>query len=312
MSVADGDISWAMLRSIVRRWAGTDTDVDTVARLEGGHVNTTLLLTLADGARAVLKISPHRVNREFACEAHQLDLLRGLGVPTPAVYECSLGSLEHPFSYLLMEFVEGVDLAKAKAAATPDEFDAIQSELADLLLRVHATTGPAYRRVLDGATDAPAHDAWPGFYRTVYDGIWHAVEKASVLPVKCRKTVARVHERLARLIAHDDRPRLVHGDVWSTNILVKPTPVGWRVTALLDPMCKYAHAEAELAYLELFHTSTPAFLRAYQRDARLPTDYHRVRKHVYHLYELLNHVHLFGQEYVKPTIAAAERLAPLV
>ena len=39
--------------------------------------------------------------------------------------------------------------------------------------------------------------------------------------------------------------------------------------------CKYAHTEAEIAYMELFHTITPAFLRAYQQGRRLHPDYHR-------------------------------------
>ena len=97
------------------------------------------------------------------------------------------------------------------------------------------------------------------------------MEKSNLLPVKCRKTVAKVHARLDRLIGHDDPPRLVHWDVWSTNLLTYCDEAGnWRVCALLDPNCKYAHAEAELAYLELFHTVTPAFLKAYQQGRRLP------------------------------------------
>jgi fructosamine-3-kinase len=57
---------------------------------------------------------------------------------------------------------------------------------------------------------------------------------------------------------------------------------------------------------------TPAFLRAYQQAERLPSDYHRVRKPVYQLYEMLNHLRVFGVEYLKPTLAAIERVAPLV
>lgn len=311
MSVAEGDISWSMLRSIVQHWCGTSADIDEVTSLEGGCINTTLLLKLKDGAKAVLKISPHRVNREFAYEAHQLDLLRSLDIPTPSVYECKLGSLDQPFSYLLMEFIDGMDLAKAKASCTAQDYETLQAELAELVQRLHATANGSYRRVLDGG-DAPAFESWPCFYQQIYDGIWHAVEKLNVLPVKCRKTVGKVHERLARLIGNDDKPRLVHWDIWSTNILVKPTPNGWGIAALLDPNCKFAHVEAELAYMELFHTATPTFMKTYQREKHLPNDYHRIRKHVYQLYELLNHVQLFGNDYVKPTIAAIERIAPMV
>ena len=86
----------------------------------------------------------------------------------------------------------------------------------------------------------------------------------------------------------------------------------WHVAALLDPACKYAHCEAELSYMEQFHTVTPAFLRTYQQSQRLAPEYHRVRKPVYQLYEMLNHLYVFGPEYLKPTLAAVERVSPLV
>ena len=84
------------------------------------------------------------------------------------------------------------------------------------------------------------------------------------------------------------------------------------IAALLDPNCKFAHSEAEIAYMELFHTVTPAFLRAYQQSRRLAPEYHQVRKPIYQLYEMLNHLRYFGHEYLKPTVAAVERVTPLV
>jgi len=101
--------------------------------------------------------------------------------------------------------------------------------------------------------------------------------------------------------------------VWATNILCKPDENGkWWVTAILDPNCKYAHAEAELAYMDLFHTTTPAFTRAYQQTRKLHPEYHRLRKHIYQLYELINHLNAFGNEYAKPLLGAVEKVTPLV
>src|SRR5690242_21466838 len=70
------DISWDLLRQIVQAWAGTSAELKEVATLEGGMVNTTVALTLADGCKAVLKLTPHRVDRAHADEAIQLELLR--------------------------------------------------------------------------------------------------------------------------------------------------------------------------------------------------------------------------------------------
>lgn len=314
MAAMPVDISWQVFRQIVREWAGNSAELAEVKSLEGGSVSNTVALTCADGQRAVLKITPHRVDRAYADEAMQLNLLREVGVPAPQVYRWEIGTLDHPFSYLLMEFVDGVDLPTAKACCSADAYDVVQNELAEIILRLHSNTSTHYHRLTHA--EPKRFEQWAPCYREIYDGIWHEVEKLPgplALPPKCRKIVGRVHERLESLLAHGDKPRLVHWDVWGNNLLLRQDGLGkWRVAALLDPACKYAHSEAELAYMELFHTVTPAFLRAYQAVHRLSPEYHRVRKPIYQLYEMLNHLRVFGHEYLKPTLAAIERAAPLV
>src|SRR4051794_10152559 len=109
MGLQDADISWQVLRQIVHDWAGNHVELDSVKNLGGGSVATTLVLNTSGGERAVLKITPHRVDRAYADEAYQLKLLRELGAPVPEVYRCQVGSLDQPFSYLLMEFRDGLD-----------------------------------------------------------------------------------------------------------------------------------------------------------------------------------------------------------
>src|SRR5947209_8610960 len=130
MAPHDFDISWQVLRQIVREWAGTSAELAEVTPLAGGCISTALLLTTDGGARAVLKITPHRVDRSYADERVQLDLLRECGVPVPQVYQCKIGTLEEPFSYILMEFMEGVDLAQAKGRCDGASFDGLQAALA--------------------------------------------------------------------------------------------------------------------------------------------------------------------------------------
>lgn len=310
MSLHD-DISWDLLRRIVRSWAGSSAELDEVRLLVGGCVNATVLLRLKSGERAVLKVSPHRVNREFQREAHQLEVLRAVGLPTPRVYQVHTADLDNPDSYLLMEYLPGVPLNVAKQQCEPGQYDQIQEHLAELVLLMHATTRDTFGRV-DGGGE-PTFESWVAFYRHVYEPILRAIEQNQLVPAKQWKIVTRVHEQLDRLLAHDDRPRLVHWDIWATNVLAMPDETGrWRVSGILDPNSKFAHREAEIAYLDLFQTSTAAFRRVYQQQFKLDDDYHRVRKPVYQLYPMLNHVQLFGAEYLNPLSRALERVAPLV
>ncbi len=308
MPLQDSDISWQMLRRIVHDWAGTSAELIEVKYLDGGCINTTVALTTKTGERAVCKISPHRVNRHYLTEAFQLNILRTIGLPAPQVYVSRVGDLDDPISYLLMEFMDGMDLAHARRECSPEEFDHLQMHLAEQVLALHNNTHETYTRLTEGEREE--FSSWAQFYRSVYDTHYQACEKNAQIPIKLRKVIGRVHERLEKLLAHDDCPRLVHWDVWSTNILCKPDAHGrWWVSGLVDPNCKYAHAEAEVAYMDLFRTITPAFLRAYQQTRRLDPEYHRVRKHIYQLYELLNHLNAFGPEYLKPLLEMVEKVA---
>jgi fructosamine-3-kinase len=311
MSASDLDISWSMLGQVVRDWAGKTAELREFSTLDGGSINTTLLLCLKDQQKAVLKITPHRVDRAYADEAHQLELLRQAGVPTPVVYAVHTGSLESPFSYLLMEYIDGVDFNAAKGRCTPEQFDGLQRELAAALLRLHAQAGSHFMRV--SMQEVPKFETWPECFRDIFDAIWHEVEKTNVLPIKLKKCVGRVHDRLDRLLVCEGPPRLLHWDVWATNLLARQDESGqWRIAALLDPNCKFGCVEAELAYMDLFHTTTPVFMKAYQQEKKLPPEYHQVRKPIYQLYSLLNHVRLFGNDYAKALCAQAEKVAAFV
>src|SRR5947209_10108549 len=173
------DISWQVLAQIMGQWAG-DTDLAEVTPLAGGSINTTLKLSTHSGKSAVLKITPHRVDKSYSDEAWQLALLREAGVPVPDVYIYKLGTLDDPFSYILMEFVEGLDFAAAKSCCTAEQFDALQIELAGIVSRMHTKTSPHYMRASNG--DTKQFDNWPTCYREIFDPIWKEIDKSNVLP----------------------------------------------------------------------------------------------------------------------------------
>jgi fructosamine-3-kinase len=306
------DISWQVLRRIAQDWGGATVEPAEVKPLDGGCISSTVAMQFTDGRKAVCKISSHRVDRSYVNEAHQLRMMASLGLPVPEVYAAKTGSLDDPFSYILMEFIEGVNLNHARKQCTAGQFESLQLELAEMLLRLHDHTSPHFCRV---QTEPPAEDfdAWPIFFRFVFDAIYEEAIANALLPIKCRKQIGRLHERLDGLIAHDDVPRLVHWDLWASNILARPDESGqWHISALLDPNCKFADVEAELAYIALFQTGTPGFMKRYQEKRKLGDDYHRVRKPIYQLYFLMNHLHLFGAEYAKQVTGAVEKVGALI
>ncbi len=90
------------------------------------------------------------------------------------------------------------------------------------------------------------------------------------------------------------QPSLLHGDLWAGNAAVDKlgSPV------IFDPACYYGDREADLAMTELFGGFSRDFYTAYQADWPLDDGYD-VRKTLYNLYHILNHLHLFGGGYLR-------------
>jgi fructosamine-3-kinase len=77
--------------------------------------------------------------------------------------------------------------------------------------------------------------------------------------------------------------------------------------AIFDPAVYYGDREADLAMTELFGGFPQAFYRGYHDTWPLDPGY-RVRKQLYNLYHLLNHLNLFGGSYLAPAQAAIDGL----
>jgi fructosamine-3-kinase len=88
----------------------------------------------------------------------------------------------------------------------------------------------------------------------------------------------------------DAPARLLHGDLWSGNVL--HTPKG---PAIIDPAVYRHYREVDLAMLTLFGSPGDAFFEAYW-DGSAPHDWPR-REALFQLYPLLNHLLLFGGGY---------------
>ena len=109
-----------------------------------------------------------------------------------------------------------------------------------------------------------------------------------------RRRLESLADQLESLLPTPRRPALIHGDLWSGNILGR----GDVIVGLIDPALSFSDPEIELAFITLFSTYGPRFFQRYAEHHRLSDDFRSVRRHVYNLYPLLVHVRLFGGGYV--------------
>ena len=214
---------------------------ERMEHLAGGDLSEVLTLRRTDGRISVAKGGP-----AAATEAAMLRAIASAGVAAPLV-EGEIGGV------LLLEHVDN-DRVFSPAA---------WRSIGAALRRLHDSPGAEYGWPVDYALgtvtlDNRQRSDWPGFW------IEQRVRPtASVLDRPWRERIAGVEEILAGILPAAPAPVLLHGDLWTGNILV----AGGRLAALIDPACYYGDAEVDLAMLTLFDAPDPAFWEAYGAPA---------------------------------------------
>jgi fructosamine-3-kinase len=296
-------LSWEALEALLRDGLGEDAGLDEVRQLDGGLTHVALLLLTTDGRRAVAKVSRKARDGDLSREAHQLGVLRRLGLPAPEVYGHRVGTAEAPLSWLLMEWCEGVDLHRARLLCGAEEWDGLLAHLGELLATLHSVTGEGWGPLSESGQGTFA--SWSAVFRSLYEPAWLQVRALRLLPDEALARIEDTHARLDALLAHAGPPRLTHGDPFGTNVLARKDADGrWRVSALLDPYLRLAHAESELVRLEVAGLAQPALLEAYARVLPLSAEFHRVWRPVYRLYNELEQL-VFQVERRQTAVLAA-------
>jgi fructosamine-3-kinase len=242
---------------------------------------------LADGRRLAVKAREVGARADLSLEAYMLrELARRSTLPVPAVH------VAEP-DLLAMDFIETDGWG-----ITPQ----VERHAAELIAALHATPRAFFgyeRDTLIGPLHQPnpRSESWIAFFR---DHRLLAMARAAgaegALPAKLLIRLERLAERLADYLTEPLHPSLLHGDLWTGNVLVR----GNRVAGVVDPATYYGHPEIELAFTTLFGTFGATFFETYEKLLPLNGEFHAIRCPLYKLYPTLVHVRLFGVAYIPP------------
>lgn len=258
----------------------------------GGCINQAYRLTRGKSRYFVKLNRADRISM-FEDEADGLKALAAAGViRTPT----TLGhGVSGDKAYLLLEYI---DLGGSGDPALAGR------QLAEL----HRQTGTRFGWHRDntlGSTPQPntPNDSWAVFWQQYRLG--HQLDLAAHRGEggKVQQLGRRLLEQVPELLDHDPLPSLLHGDLWSGNFAYdrEGTPV------IFDPAVYYGDRETDLAMSELFGGFPATFYNAYNETWPLPPGY-PVRKRLYNLYHILNHLNLFGGGYRQQALGLIEQL----
>lgn len=256
---------------------------ERVRPLHGGMIGEVYRLDFANRAPLVVKVA-NTSNGTLDIEGFMLRYLdENCSLPVPRVLHCEP-------TLLVMTFIDGDSHLSAS----------VQHHAAELLADLHTVAAGRFgleRDTLIGPLRQPNPwtDRWIDFFRDhrlLY--MAREAEREGALPPSMLARIDRLAEQLDRWLLEPEHPSLIHGDLWTTNILA----ANGRISGFVDPALYYGHFEMELAYTTLFGTFGTPFFDRYQDFRPIEPGFFEVRRDIYNLYPLLVHVRLFGGGYV--------------
>ena len=280
----------AVIEFIAAHGWGQVTQVEPVP---GGSISDGLTLHTTTGPPLFLKLNPAAPSDMFQREAEGLaTLAAAAGAPRVPAVHCA-GQ-----AFVLLEYL-------SPAPPAPHYW----AELGQQLARLHATEQPAFGFNHDnyiGATPQPNPWTADGYVFFADQRLRFQADRAHRAGLLSRTSLQRA-ERLATRLPNLLPPQpasLVHGDLWSGNII--PGPTGQ--PCLIDPAAHYGWAETDLAMMTLFGRPPQSFYDGYMSERPLAHGFLN-RFDLYNLYHLLNHLNLFGLSYLPAVEAILARYA---
>lgn len=242
---------------------------------------------LEDGRHLAVKAwaDAHKSGPSLALEGYMLGELRRLSeLPVPFVH------MSEP-DLLVMDFIENDGGGITRN---------VEHHAAQLVAALHATPRDTFgyaRDTLIGPLPQPNPESarWVPFFRDhrlLY--MARAALQEGRLPATLFGRIETLAGRLEAYLFEPPFPSLLHGDLWTGNMLV----LGDQVAGFIDPAVYCGHPEIELAFGTMFGTFGDAFFDAYESLAPLESGFREVRRDIYNLYPTLVHVRLFGAGYL--------------
>ncbi|QHT72123.1 fructosamine kinase family protein [Rhodocytophaga rosea] len=263
---------------------GQEVHVSGYQFMGGGNINNAVSLDTDQGYFFV-KWNESGQTDAFSCEASGLELLRRANeIPIPEVI--GFGQ-NYQKAYLILEYIHS-------SRPQYNYWERFGHSLARLHTHTNHSFGLSHNNYIGSLQqiNTPA-EKWVEFF----------VEKRLKIQAglalyngELPKALFNKFEDLYKELPHmlpAAVPSLLHGDLWSGNVMVGPTGE----VMLIDPAVYYGNREAELAFTKLFGGFPDNFYGAYNEISPLEPDFDE-RAAIYNLYPLLVHVNLFGSGYL--------------
>ena len=219
-----------------QRGFGDKGQIDSVQELGGGTFNTAYLITLADASKVVLRVSPLQT-ADTAWEETFLmrseHSMQPYFAPIAALMpKTLLVDFTHQLidrDYMFQSFMEGKRWDEFQEEFSAEEQNILWDQFGTIMKQIHEVRGESFGLPRPGFQ----FDTWS---QTVIDRMERTLQDANDLKLDTTN-LARI---LDLIKAHPEQldeirvPRLLHGDLWLFNLLVRHGERGPSIVGVLD------------------------------------------------------------------------------
>jgi fructosamine-3-kinase len=275
---------WTNIGAQISTATGVPFSVNTAFSIGGGCINEAYLVE-GNGQKFFVKLNNFDALTMFEAEARSLAEIHASGtlrVPSPFCWGRS-----DDRSWLVLEYI-------AMGSGSVQGAAALGSGLAAMHQVISSTFGLKWENTI-GATPQvnTLSSDWLQFWRIHRLGYQLELARINGYNGKLQALGEQLMTYLhAFFPGKQPVASLLHGDLWSGNYSFDQAgqPV------VFDPATYYGDRETDIAMTELFGGFPTAFYAAYREAYPLDPGY-SVRKTLYNLYHILNHLNLFGGGY---------------
>jgi len=284
-SITKSKITHEKINEMVKHAFGNSVKSEIITELTDGCFNSAYMLTLTNGLKTVLKVSPLKdllvmryEKNVMETEVHVLNRIRSLGdIPVPKVlyYDQSEKIIKNDFFF--MEFVEGVPLNKLQSELTKKQNIEISLELSSYVTRMHSIQCSHFGHILQ---EDKKFKTWEeAFLFMIKELLDYAIDAKVLLPYSYDKIYNMVYEKRS-VLNLVKKPSLIHKDLWQGNIFVDPKTM--KTTGIVD--CERAiYGDTLLELVCGFLLDDENFMKSYTGGVALEKD-EKIRIVLYQIY----------------------------
>lgn len=228
-------VEQSQIIAMCQRAFGMDIQIESAKELDGGLYNNTYLVHIVGMRPVILRASPHPT-RQFRMEKNlmrneyaSLPFLASIAPLLPRILMVDFTHQILERDYVFQTYMEGEQWDKIMYTLTPEENKVLWRQLGRITKQIHTVQG-------DHFGNAALHSSFSSWGLAVMDLLTAIISdleeiRLDATDVRNLLTITQANQRLLDEII---RPQLLHGDLWTVNILVKRGEEGPQIVAALD------------------------------------------------------------------------------